>query len=92
MAAPGRLLPRLRPFVARGPAVRFVSTHTIQSQTPPSPIVPSQKQAQPIGNFYQSMLDDPLPSSAVKTEKPPTTAAAPKKEPAAKKGRGASSA
>lgn len=75
MAAPARLLPRLRPFVAsRAASVRMASTHTIKSQTPPTPIEPSKKQAHPIGPFYQAMLDDPMPTGQ-KTEAPPVTAA-----------------
>ncbi|CRK13940.1 hypothetical protein BN1708_010993 [Verticillium longisporum] len=83
-----RILPRMRSFMAaRAPAARFASsaTHTIQSQTPPAPIVPSNKQAHPIGNFYQAMLDDPQPIPGQKPEQPPASAApSAKKEPAKK--------
>ncbi|KAM0270884.1 hypothetical protein ACHAQH_009268 [Verticillium albo-atrum] len=83
-----RILPRMRPFMAaRAPAARFASsaTHTIQSQTPPAPIEPSNKQAHPIGNFYQAMLDDPQPIPGEKPEQPPSSAApSAKKEPAKK--------
>ncbi|KAM0327528.1 hypothetical protein ACHAQA_005818 [Verticillium albo-atrum] len=83
-----RILPRMRPFMAaRAPVARFASssTHTIQSQTPPAPIELSNKQAHPIGNFYQAMLDDPQPIPGSKPEQPPSSAApAAKKEPAKK--------
>ncbi|KAM0533418.1 hypothetical protein ACHAP1_006129 [Verticillium nonalfalfae] len=83
-----RILPRMRSVMAaRAPAARFASsaTHTIQSQTPPAPIVPSNKQAHPIGNFYQAMLDDPQPIPGQKPEQPPASAApSAKKEPAKK--------
>ncbi|KAG7110211.1 UPF0651 protein like [Verticillium longisporum] len=85
-----RILPRMRSIMAaRAPAARFASsaTHTIQSQTPPAPIVPSNKQAHPIGNFYQAMLDDPQPIPGQKPEQPPASAApSAKKEPAKKRG------
>ncbi|CRK31922.1 hypothetical protein BN1708_016046 [Verticillium longisporum] len=84
-----RILPRMRSIMAaRAPAARFASsaTHTIQSQTPPAPIVPSNKQAHPIGNFYQAMLDDPQPIPGQKPEQPPASAApSAKKEPAKKR-------
>ncbi|ROT42621.1 hypothetical protein SODALDRAFT_374922 [Sodiomyces alkalinus F11] len=75
MTAPSRVLPRVRPFIsARATPPRFASVSTIKSQTPPTPIEPSQTQAMPAGPFYQAMLDYKLPYA--KAEEPASTSAA----------------